>query len=155
MTKRGSRLAPPFDFVSCRFMAALSLDDGGDGACCVGGGVDHARKPDWMIATGYCWLLTKQPNAIAKWFDARRQEEQVLSQAREGSSYASRYISQGSEIPRGDIETQESRKVAMESLEEPINKPKHCNEAGEGKPGTRRDACLALAGAGQEAIHQT
>src|SRR5271169_4258086 len=106
-------------------------------------------KPDLTIATGHCWLLREETNVIAKLFDARRQEEPVPSQAREDSKFVSLCISQGSEIPRGDIETQESWKVAMDSFKERINKPERCNEVREGKPGTRRDACLALAGAGQ------
>jgi len=63
--------------------------------------------------------------------------------------YVSRYISQGSEIPRGDIEAQESWKVAMDSLGERINNEELCTEAGEGMPGARKGACLALAGARQ------
>jgi hypothetical protein len=149
MTKRGSRPAPPFDYVSYRAIAAANSDDDGDGACCAGDGVDHAKKLDWMFATDHCWRLKKQTNATAKWFDARRQEEQVPPRVERDSKYVSRYISQGSEIPRGDIETQESYNVAMDSFDERINKPEGVNEAREGKPGTRRGACLALAGAGQ------
>jgi hypothetical protein len=89
------------------------------------------------------------PIALAEWFDAQMQEEPVRLSVRKRSKYVSRCISQVSEFPREYIETQESVKVAWDSLGERINNGDRRNKAQEGKPGARRDARLALAGAGQ------
>ena len=75
-----------------------------------------------MIVPGHCWPLTKMPIALVEWFDAQMLEEAVQLSLREDSKYVSRSIPQGSEIPREDIETQESRKVARHSSSERINR---------------------------------
>jgi hypothetical protein len=78
-------------------------------------------KRDSMIVPGCCWLLKNEPLALAEWFRVQKQTAPVQSRVTKEPMYVSRYISQGSEIPRGDIETQESWKVAMDSLGERIN----------------------------------
>jgi hypothetical protein len=102
-----------------------------------------------MIVTGQCCWLTETPIVLAEWFDAQMQEEPVQLLTREDSKYVSRCIPQGSEIPREDIETQVSWKVAWDSSGKRITNKELRNWEHEGKPGTRRDARLALAGAGQ------
>jgi hypothetical protein len=85
-----------------------------------------------MTAPGHCWPLRNELIALAEWIRVQRQEKRVQSQVREDSRYVSRYISQGSEIPRGDIESQESRKVALDSLAERINNGEGREEVREG-----------------------
>jgi hypothetical protein len=96
-------------------IAAVTQNDDGDGACYAGGDADHAKKPHWMIVPGHCWPLKHEPRALAGWLHAQRREEPVLQQVREHSRYVSRYIPQGLEIPRMDIESQESKKVVRDS----------------------------------------
>lgn len=127
----------------------MSSNDDGDDADCVGDGADREKKRDWMIVPGRCWPLKNVPLALAGWFRAQRQAELVQSPVPEEPMYVSRYISLGSEIPRGDIESQDGWKVAMDSLGERINNGELCTKTGEGMPGARKGARLALAGAGQ------
>jgi hypothetical protein len=81
------------------------LDDDGDDAGCAGDGGDRVKKLDWMIVPGRCWLLKHEPNSLAECFHAQRQKEPAQTLVQKEPIYVSRYISQGSEIPRGDIET--------------------------------------------------
>jgi hypothetical protein len=83
----------------------VSLGDDGDDADCAGDGAGRGRKQDWMIVPGHCWPLKNELISLAECFRAQRQEESAQSPVQEELIYASRYISQGSEIPRGDIET--------------------------------------------------
>ena len=66
----------------CRFcclaIAAMKQNDDGDGACCAGGGADHAKKLHWMIVPGHYWPSKNVPTALAGWLHAQRPEEPVL-----------------------------------------------------------------------------
>jgi hypothetical protein len=44
--QKGEPPGSPFDFVRNGVIAALNLDDDGDGVCCAGDGADHAKKLD-------------------------------------------------------------------------------------------------------------
>jgi hypothetical protein len=81
------------------------LDDDGDDADYAGDGAGREKKLGWMIALGRCWPLKNAPNSLAECFRAQRQKEPAQSPAQEELMCVSRYISQGSEIPREDIET--------------------------------------------------
>jgi hypothetical protein len=65
--KRGSRPAPPFDFVGNIATAAVNSDDDGDGACYAGDGADHAKKLHWLIAPGHCRPWKNELIALAGW----------------------------------------------------------------------------------------
>jgi hypothetical protein len=81
------------------------LDDDGDDADYAVDGGGRVKKQDWMIVPGRCLLLKHEPNSLAECFHAQRQGGPALSRVQKEPIYVSRYISQGSEIPRGDIET--------------------------------------------------
>jgi hypothetical protein len=85
-----------------------------------------------MIEAGYCWPLTVEPIALGERFVVWRQKPQVQPRAKSNSEFVSQNISQGSRIPRGDIETQEGAKVAKDSLRGRMNKRENCNEPEEG-----------------------
>ena len=127
----------------------MCLNDDGDDADYAYDGADREKKLDWTIVLGRWWPPKSGSLALAEWIRAQRQAEPVQSQVPEQPMYVSPCISQGSEIPRGDIESQERWKVAMDSLGERINNGKLCTKAGEGMPDARKGARLALAGAGQ------
>jgi hypothetical protein len=147
--KKGEPPGSPFGFLFLEAIAAACLDDDGDDAGCACDGAGRGKTLDWTIVPGRCLPLKNELTALAEWFRVQRQTEPVQPKVPKEPMYVSRYISQGSEIPRGDIETQESSKVAMDSLGERINNGELCTKGGEGMPGTRKGARLALAGAGQ------
>ena len=74
----------------------------------------------------------EEPIALEEWFVFQTQKTQMEPRAESESKCISQDVSQGSEIPRGHIETQESQKVAMDSLRELIDNRERCVEAGEG-----------------------
>ena len=68
----------PLSRLYCMSIAAVTQNDDGDGACYVGGGAGHAKKPHWMIVPGHYWPSKNEPTALAGWLHAQRPEEPVL-----------------------------------------------------------------------------
>jgi hypothetical protein len=93
----------------------VCLDDDDDDDGYVGDGDGRGKKLDWMIVPGCCWPSKNELIGLAESFRVQKQAELAQSRVPEEPMYVSRHISQGSEITRGDIETQESWKVAMDS----------------------------------------
>jgi len=78
ISKRGSRLVPPFDFPPSA--GPNSGDDGGvSGAY---GGAGDAKKPSPKIARGLRWRLIEEPVALARYLVWRKPEAPVQLRGR-------------------------------------------------------------------------
>jgi hypothetical protein len=85
--------------------AGPKWDGDGGVACGACDGVCREQKLHWTIVPGHCRRLSEEPIALEVQFVFQTQTTQMEPREGSESKYFSQDVSQGSEIPRGHIET--------------------------------------------------